>query len=109
MVHKKNDAPATDSAHDRGIIVRDPRVRTPVFTDEWTKPNGGVLGGARSIWTSVKPRHVVLPDGSTRALYKNPKFRGELRIRKMRMGKDGRNKAVYVAPPKGALIRGRAP
>jgi hypothetical protein len=46
-------------------------------------------------WTPTT-RKVTLDDGSKRVLYKNPEYPGETRIRKMRKGRDGRMKAVYV-------------
>jgi hypothetical protein len=68
---------------------------------------GGAKGGRRGTagstaaakWTATT-RHTKLPDGSERVLYKNPKYPGETRIRKMHKGRDGKMKAAYVKPPK---------
>ena len=51
-----------------------------------------------SSW-SPTARKVTIKDGSRRVLYKNPRFPGELRIRKMRKGRDGKMTASYVKPP----------
>ena len=56
-------------------------------------------------WKSTG-RHVAIKDGSKRTLYTNPKFPGELRIRKMRQGKDGRMTAAYVKLPGGTVVGG---
>ena len=45
---------------------------------------------------SPTTRRATLDDGSIRVLFKNPMFPGELRIRKMRKGRDGRLTASYV-------------
>ena len=45
---------------------------------------------------SPTSRKTTLEDGSTRVLYKNPMFPGEVRVRKMRKGRDGRMTASYV-------------
>ena len=60
-------------------------------------------------WTLTK-RTVAFPDGSKHALYKNPAMPGELRVRTMRLGRDGRRHAVYQLPPqrKGRAMRGGA-
>jgi hypothetical protein len=55
-------------------------------------------GGGRASWASTT-RKVTLKDGSRRVLYKNPKFPGDFRIRKMRKGRDGKLTASYVKPP----------
>ena len=47
---------------------------------------------------SPTSRKTTLEDGSTRVLYKNPMFPGEVRVRKMRKGRDGRMTASYVKP-----------
>ena len=57
-------------------------------------------GGPRPLWTATG-RKTTLMDGSTRVMYKNPKFPGQLRIRKMRKGRDGKLAATYVVPPAG--------
>lgn len=46
-------------------------------------------------WTSTG-RKVMQKDGRTRVLYRNPKFPGELRVRRMRKARDGRLSASYV-------------
>ena len=56
-------------------------------------------------WTPTT-RKVTIGDGSKRVLYRNPKFPGETRIRKMRQGRDGMVKAVYVKPPGRVAAQG---
>ena len=57
-------------------------------------------------WTATKS-HMKLPDGSKRVLYKNPKYPGESRIRRMKKGPDGKMKASYVKPP-GRMMGGKS-
>ena len=69
---------------------------------------GWYNGGGRIMvakWTATQ-RHAKLPDGSKRVLYKNPKYPGESRIRKMKQGRDGKMKAAYVKPPGGRMMGG---
>ena len=56
-------------------------------------------------WTSTG-RNTTLKDGSKRVLYKNPKYPGEYRIRKMRQNRDGKMVAAYVKPPGGKAVGG---
>lgn len=59
------------------------------------------------VWISTG-RKTTLPDGSVRALYRNAAHPGELRVRRMRRGRDGRTSAVYVKPPaKKAAKKGK--
>ena len=60
-----------------------------------SKKHGGKAKRSAPKWTATA-RKVTLDDGSKRVLYKNPEYPGETRIRKMRKGRDGRMKAVYV-------------
>jgi hypothetical protein len=59
-------------------------------------------GGCKAVPLTNKwlptPRKATLKDGSKRILYKNPHYPGDLRIRKMRKGKDNRMTATYVKP-----------
>ena len=52
-------------------------------------------GNVVPAWSATK-RTVKLPDGSTRVVYRNLAFPGELRIRKMRKGANGKTHAGYV-------------
>ena len=56
-----------------------------------------VEGGTGHKW-SPTTRRATVADGSKRVLYKNPKFPGDFRVRKMRKGRDGRMHAIYVKP-----------
>lgn len=47
-----------------------------------------------SVW--AKTRTTMLVDGRKRALYRNPRHPGELRLRTYVTGKDGRKKVKYV-------------
>ena len=58
---------------------------------------GGKAAPLTNKW-SPTPRKATLKDGSKRMLYKNPHYPGDLRIRKMRKGKDNRMTATYVKP-----------
>ena len=79
-------------------ICTDPdRLKKMTEPEKMKGLNGGSKAAAR--W-SPTARKATLKDGSKRVLYKNPKFPGELRVRKMRQGKDGRMTATYVKPPK---------
>ena len=49
---------------------------------------------------SATGRKATGPDGIARALYRNPRFPGEARVRRMRKGRNGKVTATYVRPPK---------
>ena len=123
---EKNDNPAVSEFHTLGVIPNNkiswtkPRPGNGadgmrLFTPEWTGPNNGQRlgdgikpswnnmprrGGAPSAphWTPTG-RKVTLGDGSRRSLFKNHKFPGQLRVRKMHKGRDGKLSATYILPP----------
>ena len=75
------------------------RTRDEKYVGSYPTLGGGRRGTAVAKWTATT-RHTKLPDGSKRVLYKNPKYPGEARIRKMHKGRDGKMKAAYVTPPR---------
>ena len=77
----------------------DPKYRgeTPALVVMGGKANKRKKPTAECKWVSTG-RKLALKDGP-KVLYKNIKFPGEVRIRKMRKGRDGQIKAAYVKPP----------